>query len=100
MATNPQEVTVVNVTTTQQAKNILHDAKQDFVSKELRDPIIQKLNRNDTHYDDNNYVLDYFFYMRNNHIHSFPSSAFILNTPTRKANDSSSASSRGLLLSC
>ena len=67
MATNPQEVTVVNVTTTQQAKNILHDAKQDFVSKELRDPIIQKLNRNDTHYDDNNYVLDLFFYMRNNH---------------------------------
>ena len=98
MATNPQEVTVVNVTTTQQAKNILHDAKQDFVSKELRDPIIQKLNRNDTHYDDNNYVLDYFFYMRT--ILSFPSSAFIPNTPTRKANDSSSASSRGLLLSC
>ena len=58
---------MVNVTTTQQAKNILHDAKQDFVSKELRDPIIQKLNRNDTHYDDNNYVLDLFFYMRNNH---------------------------------
>jgi hypothetical protein len=48
-------------------KHLAMEAKTDFQSHEHRDPIIAKLNNGDTHYGNNGWCADFFFYVRNNH---------------------------------
>ena len=92
MATNANTVVVVNATATaptipvavpvqqqttatespmqlksEQLFSSLEQAKDNFVSKEIRDPIIMKLNKGHTHYDENGWFTDWLFYMCNNH---------------------------------